>query len=62
MNWLEVKRLKNYQEFLKLVPGPGEGVRSLNKVFKPSINDVFHNHRKVMKNLHTKCVYFVQKP
>ena len=62
MNWLEVKRLKNYQEFLKLAPGPGEGVRSLNKVFKPSINDVFHNHRKVMKNLHTKCVYFVQKP
>ena len=26
-----------------------------------TIKDVFHNHLKVMKNLYTKCVYFVQK-
>ena len=31
-------------------------------IFKPSIINVFHNHPKVMKNLHAKYVCFVQQP
>ena len=53
-NWLQAKRLRNYQEFLKFAPGAQQiyqgtcesmtVLRFLKKVFQPSIKDVFHNH------------------